>query len=290
MAINLNPANIANAGLYNTSQLTASSLKTCKAPPEGFKVVPLQVNYKTKPGQFITLGTNAAGPIISQIAAIYVDNSQSTHSITLIFPDTNYQVNVAFGAQKMVPVLSSEPIPNFYCMLDNAGATNATDVTNLFLLNQFMPEFSSGEDFFSTQQFGIGPGGQLFPFFSQGNAFTTLLGGSGAAFDQSVNVLIATQWYLSLLDCSVMVQNEDGGVGQLGISFSDIGQIYFQFYIPVTPAFEYTKVCSLNNMSIVSDSQGPLIMTAGYVNSQGVPGNIKNIQLSCNIYGGILTP
>lgn len=288
MAINLNPANIANAGLYNTSQLTASSLKTCQPPAEGFKVVPLQVNYKTKPGQFISLGTNAAGPIISQIAAIYVDNSQSTHSITLIFPDTNYQVNVAFGAQKMVPVLSNQSIPNFYCMLDNVGETSATDVTNLFLLNQFMPEFSSGEDFFSTQQFGIGPGGQLFPFFSQGNAFTASLQGAGGDLSPNgtTEIYNVKQWYMSLLDISLVVQSGDGSSLPIQIFISDNVNTYFNFSAVATPGVEYSKICTLNNMGIVSvPGSGPL--SIGYAAEAA---NLNRIFLTVNIYGGILIP
>lgn len=79
-------------------------------------VVPAQINWAiygnagtANPNQIVSfvLGQSAQSQTISQIRSVYVDNSDSNYPISVIFPDTQFVVNVQPNSSAFYPVMSN---------------------------------------------------------------------------------------------------------------------------------------------------------------------------------------
>lgn len=179
MAIPVNPALIAGATNFTATSPQAVPMNLCKLPQEGLKCVPLAISpQKDSQGQLrgsvlVNLQFGATPPI-SQVCSIYVDATQSSSDITIFFPDTGYEFKAFSGNSQLIPVLTGTILPQFYVIFGNNQSFLASDMANIFLLNQFVPEFGGG-NVIKTQplNFGVTQGGATAPFFSQSNCYTS---------------------------------------------------------------------------------------------------------------------
>ncbi len=249
MALNLNPAAIANAIPYNNT-LNAQVLKGCN----------IQVSYKTAPGMIINMAAGgSANPPLDQTCALWVDNSNSAHDVTIIVPDSGQQIRVAFGAQKLCPLFSSLQYPIFYVMLDDNGLNSLTDVTNIIALNMYVPEFSS-EDFTNSLNYGYGEEFELVPAFTQATWFR----GRSDKGDW-LNVLtdpdffnfeLCTQFYLTYLSVSIIGNVTAGppipGMVSIWDGALNIGNLLFQLPFTLTSNLTASNLITLGGMNFKS--------------------------------------
>lgn len=134
MSIPTQPGNAIIFPLDNS--VTPSNL--CKPPPEGFKFMSFQLNSNTKFPALIDIASLPAPPI-SQLCSIYVDATNSGGDITIIFIDSGYQVVIESGNSLLFPVLTSTQLPKFII----SSSIGGMDTVNVFLINQFVPEFGT---------------------------------------------------------------------------------------------------------------------------------------------------
>lgn len=153
MSIQINPALIAGS-ITLAPQLTKIGLSLCKLPPlsEGLACVPIQVP-NTGVAKYIDLSIGAPTVPISQLCSMYVDNQNCSVDVEIIF-DSGYSVPVKSGDTKLFPVLANSNLPSFWVAVPSKSST-AGDFTNIFCINQFIPEFSS-EEFQGSIGYGIG--------------------------------------------------------------------------------------------------------------------------------------
>lgn len=196
-AIPINPSDIAGAIPY-TASLVATPLAMYKPPREGAACVPMQFNFSSTPAWLVNMGQNVKQPL-SQVVSLYVDATQSSHDINILFPDTGYQARVNQGGSRFVPVLTRENIaPLFYVLLDSSGATSVTDLVNIFALNVPMNAFESDE-LSNVLSYGYGQFYQPQPLFTQ-SAFFEYDGDLAVTTPQTLipnNLWYITSIYLS---------------------------------------------------------------------------------------------
>lgn len=143
MGIPVNQALIANATVFPIDN-TVCPVNICKPPVEGPKCLSFQITTNTQLPVFIDINNNPAPPI-SQIAAMYIDLSTCAADIIVIFADTGYQVQIQGGDSALIPVITfgGGQLPRFYICQAAGPARVAGDTVNIFLLNQFVPEFNT---------------------------------------------------------------------------------------------------------------------------------------------------
>lgn len=111
-----------------------------KAPQEGDRFINAEIDWVTvnPPGggpqaQQFSVGGNS--PVsLSQIAALYVDNSRCGSDVSFLFPDSGFELVVPAHSQVLAPVLSNALM--FYAVTKSAFLG---DVTVLQILNSIPP-------------------------------------------------------------------------------------------------------------------------------------------------------
>src|SRR3974390_1783505 len=104
-------------------------------PPEGDKFVSCELDWLVGNPGAIALSLSGNSPVtISQIVALYVDNSRCGSDVSFQFPDTGFELVVDAGASGLFPVLTNAL--NFYAVALNPAAT---DVTICQILNSMPP-------------------------------------------------------------------------------------------------------------------------------------------------------
>lgn len=107
------------------------------APPEGDKFVSAEIDWLVSPpGNAVQFQLSGNSPVaLSQIVAMVVDNSRCGSDVTLVFPDTGFELLVAARTPGGVyPVLTNALM--FYAVALNAAVG---DVTVLQILNSMPP-------------------------------------------------------------------------------------------------------------------------------------------------------
>lgn len=107
------------------------------APVEGDRFLNAEIDWLTSTGnltaQQFSVGGNS--PVsLSQIVALYVDNSRCGSDVSFIFPDSAFELVCPAHNQVLAPVLTNALM--FYAVANNA---NAGDVTVLQILNSLPP-------------------------------------------------------------------------------------------------------------------------------------------------------
>lgn len=129
-------------------QVSSFSFPTCDRPPEGAKCAPLNISFQESAVIRVDLSALASSsPALSQIAALYVDNSiilAFDVYITILF-EGGFQYTVTPGNSAMIPVLSNKYPPAFYVAATdtNGDPISGTISANIFALNQYIPSFAS---------------------------------------------------------------------------------------------------------------------------------------------------
>lgn len=197
------PSSIANAGIY-PSQVNAIPIDICKIPAEGARVVPFQVAFNMFAAILIDMTkTTPSGSAISQTACIFVDASMCANDVNILFPDTGYQVRIGQGAGQLVPIFTGRGTPpKFYVISDSNGATSS-DIVNVFVCNQFIPEFltANTNKVISTLMQGYGTLFSEQVPFTRNQAFLTSFGSLN--LNATKQIIKATQFYLSAIDINI---------------------------------------------------------------------------------------
>lgn len=153
MPISINPALISGA-MTAQSPVSSVPLKLCGLPKEGTKCLPMQFKFGPQKVWLVNIAIGQTTQALSQICSMYMDATQCSRPITVLFPDTGYQVTVGAGDSKLVPVLTNATPPLFYVISDSNNSFSTADIFELFLLNIFVPEFSS-DTFIDSIMFGL---------------------------------------------------------------------------------------------------------------------------------------
>ncbi len=264
----------------------AIPVNICKQPQEGTKCVPLSFSFSTTTSWSVDFSQGTPNPILSQVAALYIDNSNGTHDILILFPDTGFQILCPFGQQKLAPVLTAQNNLKFNVVLATNGVTNSIDMCNIFALNQYVPEFSSTSQ---NNVFEYGVGFLFGPqaFFAQSDTFPTVKffqTGASAGYTLINHPL----WYITGLNVKVTGLMTDGTEGVYELTLGE-------GTIPFRPIRQY--VFSLNaayQNIILEDSKGMNLQSnTGKVFraflTKIVGTDAAAIHLTYNIDGGILT-
>lgn len=138
MSIPVPQSLVTSAATYNAPS-TAIQMNLCKPPPEGLRAVPMQFLFSANNNWLVDLSLGSPAPPLSQCCSLYIDAINSTQNVTILFPDSGFEVQCAAGHGLLCPVLTGMVLPRFYVFVP---ATNATDIVNIFAINQFIPEFS----------------------------------------------------------------------------------------------------------------------------------------------------
>lgn len=111
-------------------------------PSEGAKCVPFKLDWSTLPAGKnafdLNLELQGVSPPISQIASVWIDNTQSNQNVTLIAPDTGFEATCPARASGMFPVLTNG-LELYFARLVFPSTPVAGDITNVYFVNQFMP-------------------------------------------------------------------------------------------------------------------------------------------------------
>ena len=137
-----------NPALYALSTynqpLIPRPVKLCSTQHHQSQILPVVINFTTVAPTFalqINLNQGTPGQLLTGgIQGVYVDNSNNGSGLILIFPDTQYQIEVAAFTSKFVPVFSNTNI----CLVYNSALANTLLIGNTitliftnFLVNSF---------------------------------------------------------------------------------------------------------------------------------------------------------
>lgn len=119
------------------SPLNAFPCRFDNTPNEGFKQIPVEVDWGTMGGTsksvYVNLQDNST-LVFSQIQALSIDNSQCGSDVTFIFADNSETVTIpAYSPKVIVPVFSNQV--QFYVQCLNE---ESEDITRFLILN-FLP-------------------------------------------------------------------------------------------------------------------------------------------------------
>lgn len=139
-----------------TGQIIPTSIPYGKTPVEGFRMVPIQIDFATSQFTNVNLQAGMGQPQqpLSFIQSVYVDNTRNGNDIFITF-DGGFTLEVSAYAQNLYPVFTNTVVFNISPrveLLNNSGTTR------LYLMNYFLPGFSVSE-FQETIMNAIGSGG-----------------------------------------------------------------------------------------------------------------------------------
>lgn len=282
-SIPITPSSIANAGNYDLSQQIAVPTNICKQPSEGAAYVPMSFNFASNSSWLVDLRALPQVKPFSQIASIYVDNTNSSHDVNIFFPDSGYTARVAFGDTAMLNVLTGKISPKFYVILDSGGALSPTDICNVFAINIFIPPFLTST-FARTVAYGYGQMFSLVPTFTQSSYFIlrpgfTVLGSGIAA---SGIIIPNMQWYITMIklyvwDFTSTLQNT------VNVELFDNGALFFEGVasLPGGSASAAVDMVNLSGLNYLSSGNGACSYNVVVSNACSGIGGIA-------LFGGVL--
>jgi len=287
--IPINPSDIRGAVNY-TAPLVATPFNICKLPAEGAKFVPMQFSWANNTVWLVNMAGGATGPasgsVISQAACMYVDNTASKHDVNILFPDSGYQVRIGQGVGQLVPLFTAgQSAPKFYVILDSSGATSATDMTNIFVSNQFIPEFvaDNGNTFVNSLSYGYGQFFTPTPAFTQSGYYNSPLTDSV----RSEDIIGATQWYVTGININGAVATT-ASTAVMKVFLIDAEAVnVFESFVAIGPDYININPVSMSGLNILSLGLGPL--SAQIFLPDGVFLTSDSV-IDFNVYGGILIP
>lgn len=271
------PSSIANAGVYQTPT-NAIPVPLCTAPKEGVKCVPMQFSFNQKTAWLVNMAQGSPSPPLSQICALYIDATQSTHDVNILFPDTGYQARIELGGSRMIPILTNAM--TFYVILDSSGVTS-NDIVNVFALNQFVPEFSAHE-FENFISYGYGKNFSLVPSFNQSQQFYKQVNNPTPA--AKALLINATQWYITAMSISITGNTTDQAIVGYTCYLWQNGNVLFSYDFPMEAIQRVVLPFIMTGLNIISDPVGALY---GYIDGAHGVANIDNT-VTFNIMGGVL--
>lgn len=108
-----------------------------KAPKDGDRFVNIELDWVSatanKSSVYVNLASSSAVPL-SQIVALYVDNSRCGSDVDFLFPDSAFQITMPGNAQALFPVLTNSL--GFYA---TATSPAAGDMTIVQICNSMPP-------------------------------------------------------------------------------------------------------------------------------------------------------
>lgn len=304
MPIAIDPLLTAGSTNFNYDGSVVSS-NLCKQPYEGLKYVPLQVitpqvgtSQEYTLVQFVDLSVGVPPPL-SQVCSMYVNARDSIYDVTVLFPDTGFQVTVSKGNGLLFPILTGTVKPQFYVIFNRNEGTNgdANGVTptvpvpsraDIFVINQFIPEFGS-EDFSNSVQFVTGSDGELQPVLAPGYpmaysvAYPLTGNPGGLGIDQG------DEYHLTGIKINAALYTTDGSTKYCTVQFYDnwlddgsstgiFLDLRYEIPLIITPtiqAFDLLNVPKgLDIPLIASDFADFPIQLMAAVNLNGDDGNI----------------
>lgn len=142
MSIPIDQTLIANAVPFSlqSNPITMNTLHPLRSKLQG---IPFQITSTGGNVKFVNITLASTTPF-AQLAAIYVDATLSDQDITIIFPDTGYEVKTNAGNGKLVPIFTGTNANAPFYVIFGLGALTNTYVNskvNIILLDQFVPEF-----------------------------------------------------------------------------------------------------------------------------------------------------
>lgn len=292
MAIKAFDAFIKDAMLYN-SPLVATPLPICKIPQEGFKCVPMQFTFAQKANWLVDLTKGTTQAPLSQIASIYIDASQCAHDVNIIFPDTGFQIRCGSLNSVLAPVLCAAGASTFILAIvdpatNTLSSVNTTDLVNIFIMNQFIPEFSCNS-FIHNISYGWSEFFTLKPIFSQSSFFHSTFQSPAVppALDLSVPrvILQAMDYYVTAINANCIISSAVSAGYELQI-FAGNGSSLLYSKVLTTDGINRAEkeLINLNGLNLRVTNIGPL--TALLTNSVAATDYVIEI----NIQGGILVP
>lgn len=283
--IPINPSLISGAALY-TTPLAAVNSKINNQPidpqtgkPQTYlRFVPMQVKFNNFPVQLIDLSNVSPHIPFTQIASMYIDNTQSDHDVTIMFPDSGWQARVGFGDAAMLNPITGQTNPKFYVILDSGNTTSATDICNIFAVDTYIPP-SLTSIFDRAVAYGYGEFFSLVPSFTQSKAFSK--GEIGSTAD--ITVINANQWYITSL--TIDIAGTTGNVNEVYlytlIDDGD-GSLIGQWLFTLTAQEMRQNIVTLGGLNILSAGGGKL---RGHLDGIGA---IISFSCTINVGGGIL--
>lgn len=276
--IPLNPSAISGAMTY---PVIANAIPIGYCP--GASCLPMQFTFGNTTVWKVDLGNSQAGAnSLKKIASIFIDNSNCTHDINLLFPDTGYQLRVEQGGSRMLPIITGPNNHIFYVILDSSNVVSATDIVNLIVLDTYIPEFQSHE-LINTLAYGFGPLFVPQPLFAQAASFQKVL---SAGVDSAV-LIAAKQYYITGVILSLGGHDTVGTVYEVQLTDTGSGNVSLQaFYLGTTPTF--LNILQLTGMNYIS---GGTNLNLTVVPAAGGSDNFAaDVRLICTVFGGILVP
>ena len=233
----------------------------------------MQIGFSDAPVKLVDLSATISQGQLSKVSSIYIDATNSTHDVTVLFPLTGFQTRIMFGDSAMVPILTTTASPKFYVILDDGNVTNATDTVNIFALNFFVPPYET-----NTYQRSIGYGyGQMqsiVPVLAQSTSFTV----NGVANAGAATIINAHQWYITSMNINTLLTSS-GSTNGFTVQLYDNG----------TPFWSYSGAVSGEQGFLLSDVAGLNYVSSGNGNLTGtLTGTLASGGVTFNIGGGIL--
>ncbi|HNB00966.1 MAG TPA: DUF1859 domain-containing protein [Nitrosomonas sp.] len=179
MVIPIDPALIAGAVNY-TVPTTATPINLCKAPVEGAKCIPMQFKFLVSRVWRVDLSLGAPNQPLTQLACLYIDGTNLYDTVTILFPDTGYQIEVKTGDRRMMPVTMGTQSPLFYVICNDENGLAFLDTLNIFAYNIYIPSFID-DTFTTTLNYGVNDAITAVPAIARSETFTDVFS-SGAVF------------------------------------------------------------------------------------------------------------
>jgi len=270
MSIPITPSSISGAGTFNIPT-TAKASNICRQPPEGMAFVPMQFTFTQYTAWLVNMASGSPNPPLSQVACLFVDASLSTHDVSILFPDTGYQVQIEQGGGRIIPALTGNVLPKFYVSIDSSDEFTS-DIVNVIAINQFIPEFSSNE-VQKVLSYGYGQMFELQPAFSQSTSFTLQVSNP-----TTTGVIIPhNQWYITAMNVAVITAagSNTGGI----LQFTDNNVVFKQYIFDTTQSLTYQLLTDVAGLSYISSGNGTL--------QYGISAT-GDYQFTINIDGGVL--
>jgi hypothetical protein len=272
--IPINPSSIASAVPY-ILQGSATPCALSDRPPEGHKFIPMQIGFADAPVKLVDFSSVTPTQPFSKVSSIYVDNTNSTHDVTIMFPDSGFQTRVAFGDTAMVTPLASNATPRFYVILDSGNQTSATDSVNIFALNFYVPPYET-TTFQRSVAYGYSSYFALQPTFTQSQSFHLTQG--NPVLNTKYSVISNSQWYLTTLFVTATTFNS---VYQSNITLYDGNNIITEFLTNGQSGTVAYNFPPLSGMNFISSGSGNLSVSAT-VNASYI------LNFSVTAMGGVL--
>lgn len=248
---------------YNGS-LQGYPTKFLKKAPEGPKVVSLQIDFAVNggPNNCVAVNLNVLNvPPLSQIAAIWVDNSSNNFATEIVFQDTGFRVTVPPLTGEFHPVLTNY----LSFVVFNQGKATGKSICNIFVMNEHIDGFANNENIPGVN-YVIDSNGNIVPLlvgdlyqFTQMLALTSGL--------HSVNLIDAgvyPNWSLIQFEINAVVSAGTGGSVGIGDGSALVGDVIFGATIE-TASVPFMKDYQVSGIQLQS-KHGPTTNLVSVVN------------------------